>query len=375
MIRICLLALSLGIVLAAPDSAMAQPKPIKVLFLGDKGHHHPDERFRQWMPALASRGIHVTYTDEVSALNPKLLADYHGLLIYANTARIEPAQETALLDFVRGGKGLIAVHCASYCFLNSPKYTELVGAQFQKHGTGTFQTVVAAPEHPVMWGFSGFASWDETYVHTKHNEKERTVLEWRMEGSTKEPWTWVRSHEKGRVFYTAWGHDERTWSHPGFQNLIERGIRWATGNDPAAAGDFRSEPSFPIPEMTPHRTDVQRFEYLDVGKSIPNYTPSATWGVQGEAFSRMQKPLPAEQSQKHLVTPKGFHAELFACEKELGEGKPICMTWDERGRLWVALTLDYPNQLQPFGRGHDRIVVCEDTTGAGKADKVTVFAE
>src|SRR5262249_49553872 len=61
-------------------------------------------------------------------------------------------------------------------------------------------------------------------------------------------------------------------------------------------------------------------------------------------------------------------------EKLLG-GKPICMTWDEKGRLWAAITADYPNRLQPRGKGNDRIVIVEDTKGAGLADKVTVFAE
>ena len=28
-------------------------------------------------------------------------------------------------------------------------------------------------------------------------------------GSGREPWTWVRMHGTGRVFYTAYGHDER----------------------------------------------------------------------------------------------------------------------------------------------------------------------
>src|SRR5439155_5737861 len=116
---------------------------------------------------------------------------------------------------------------------------------------------------------------------------------------------------------------------------------------------------FPVPEMTPKRTDVKPFEYVDVGKRIPNYTPSRTWGVQGEPFSKMQVPLPPEESQKRLVTPVGFHVELFVSEKELGGGKPICMNWDERGRLWVALTYDYPNALQPAEQGHDRIVICE----------------
>ena len=51
------------------------------------------------------------------------------------------------------------------------------------------------------------------------------------------------------------------------------------------------------------------------------------------------------------------------------------MNWDERGRLWVAETVDYPNELQPAGQGRDRIVICEDTDGDGEADKFTVFAE
>ena len=52
---------------------------------------------------------------------------------------------------------------------------------------------------------------------------------------------------------------------------------------------------------------------------------------------------------KHIVIPEGFHVELFAAEPDIG-GKPICMTWDERGRLWVCETVDYPNELQPARR-------------------------
>jgi putative membrane-bound dehydrogenase-like protein len=349
-------------------------KPLKILFLGDNGHHQPAERFRQLQPILAKRGIDLTYTEKVEALNPKVLAGYDGLVIYANTTRISPEQEKALLDFVESGKGLIPLHCASYCFLNSPKYVALVGAQFKSHGTGTFHTTIAEPGHPIMKGLTGFESWDETYVHTKHNEKGRTVLEYRVEGSTKEPWTWVRTEGKGRVFYTAWGHDQRTWSNPGFHALVERGIRWATGKDPSVVPTPQVEAPFPLPEMTPLRKDVKPFEYVNVGKKIPNYTPSRTWGTQAEPMSMMQKPLPPDESIKHMSVPKGFHVELFASEKDLG-GKPICMNWDERGRLWVALTYDYPNELQPAGKGRDRIVICEDTDGDGKADKFTVFAE
>ena len=201
--------------------------PLKVLFLGDRGHHEPADRAAQITPVLAGRGIEVTYTERLDDLNPETLAKYDALLIYANINEITPAQEKALLDYVEGGGAFVPVHCASYCFLNSPRYIALVGAQFLRHGTGEFETKVVDPSHPIMKGFEPFRTWDETYVHHKHNEKDRHVLQVRAEGNAEEPWTWVRTQGKGRVFYTAYGHDGRTWQNPGFHDLLERGIRWA----------------------------------------------------------------------------------------------------------------------------------------------------
>jgi putative membrane-bound dehydrogenase-like protein len=353
--------------LSVPCAVTEDAKPIKVLFLGDNGHHRPADRFRQLQPVLARRGIELTYTDNPDALNAALLAGYDGLIVYANTTRITPQQEKALLDFVEGGKGFIPLHCASYCFLNSPRYIDLVGAQFLRHGTDTFRTTIALPDHPVMRGFKGFESWDETYVHTKHNEKDRTVLEYREDQGRREPWTWVRTQGKGRVFYTAWGHDERTWGNPGFHNLVERGIRWAVGRDPAVVRPYDGKPA-----MTPKRTDVKPFEYVEA--RVPFYPSGRQWGVTGEPFHQMQKPLEPAESIKHFVTPVDFEVQLFAAEPDLG-GKPISMNWDERGRLWVVVTVDYPNNKQPPGKGHDRIVICEDTKGTGRADKFTVFAD
>ncbi len=379
-----LLIVLAGLLFSGLPVAVEDAKPIKILFLGDDGHHRPADRFRDLQPVLAQRGIELTYTESAADLNPRTLAGYDGLMIYANTTRITPEQEKALLDFVEQGKGFIPLHCASYCFLNSPKYVALVGAQFLKHGTGIVHTTIAQPEHLVMKGFKGFSSWDETYVHTKHNERARVVLEYREENGVKEPWTWVRTQGKGRVFYTAWGHDERTWTQPGFLTLVERGVRWTTGRDPSVVSNESTpialslfQKPFTAPEMTALRKDVKPFEYVDVGKKIPNYTPrSRAWGVQGEPFNMMQKPLSPEESLKHMVVPKGFRVQLFASEADFGGGKPIFMNWDERGRLWVGLTYDYPNELQEGpGRGHDRIVICEDTDGDGKADKFTVFAE
>jgi putative membrane-bound dehydrogenase-like protein len=335
--------------------------------VGDDGHHQPAARFKQLQPVLAARGIALTYTDKATDLNPKTLAGYDGLIVYANTDKISPDQEKALLDYVESGKGFIPLHCASYCFLSSPKYVDLVGAQFRSHGTGVFRTKIVAPDHPIMKGFRGFESWDETYVHHRHNDKDRTVLEYRVDGDVREPWTWVRTEGKGRVFYTAWGHDERTWSQPGFQNLVERGIRWAVGKDPSVVPAYSDGP-----EMTTIAKDVKPFRYVPA--NVAFYPPATGAGITSTPPKQMQLPLEPDESMKHMVHPTDFEVRLFAAEPQLG-GKPICMNWDERGRLWVAVTVDYPNELKPAGQGRDKIVICEDTDGDGKADKFTVFAD
>ncbi|HVX10593.1 MAG TPA: PVC-type heme-binding CxxCH protein [Pirellulales bacterium] len=351
-------------------SAVDETSRIRVLFLGDQGHHRPSDRFRQIQPVLARRGIDVTYTENAADLRPETLGQYDAVLLYANIDRIEPEQEKALLEYVAAGHGFVPLHCASYCFRNSPRIVELIGAQFSRHGTGVFSETVARPDDPLMQGYAGFESWDETYVHHMHTEKDRTVLSYRVDAEGREPWTWVRTHGQGRVFYTAWGHDQRTWGHQGFQNLLDRGIRWAVGRDPAAAGSYPPLAA-ELLETTPKRDDVEPFEYVKA--NVPFYPPSERWGTIGEPITKMQKPLGPAESQKHLVTPVGFEAQLFAAEPDIA--KPIAMNWDERGRLWIAETFDYPNELQPEGQGRDRIKICTDTDGDGRADKFTVFAD
>ncbi len=366
-------------------------KPIKVMFLGDQGHHRPSDFFRAIQGPMSKFGIEVTYSEDLKGtLEASTLAKYDALLVYANTDDLPAPQEKALLEYVESGKGFVPVHCASYCFRNSQAYVDLVGAQFQEHGAQRFETSLVNRDHPILKNFSGFESWDETYIHTKHNTKDRVVLEERRRGklapnTTGEPWTWVRTQGKGRIFYTAWGHNMDTWSNPGFQNLLARGITWSTNGDPTKLPEYRDPNIFERPEMTPARKDVAQFTFADVGKEIPNYTPGAKWGTQEEPKSTMQNPLSVAESVKHYITPQDFQVDVWATEKDSVDGpsneayaglagKPIAMTWDHRGRLWLCETLDYPNELQPRGKGRDRIRICEDTNRDGKADKFTVFA-
>ncbi len=308
------------------------------------------------MPLLAStlskEGISFTYTENPADLNADNLDKYDGLMIYANHEQITPEQETSLLDFVDKGRGFIPVHCASFCFQNSPKYIELVGGQFMKHGTDSFTTSIIKKDHVIVNTLDEFSTWDETYVHDKM-AKDITVLMERVEGDHHEPWTWIKEHGKGRVFYTAYGHDERTWSNPGFQQLMKEGILWAVGDEAKTKWEkFRKE----IPALV----------YRDA-EGIPNYE-------KRNPAPKFQEPLSPEESAKLIQVPVGFDLQLFASEPDIIN--PIAMEWDEKGRLWVIETVDYPNTVRDDkGVGDDRIKICEDTDGDGKADKFTVFAE
>jgi glucose/arabinose dehydrogenase/uncharacterized cupredoxin-like copper-binding protein len=101
-----------------------------------------------------------------------------------------------------------------------------------------------------------------------------------------------------------------------------------------------------------------------------------------EVVEQNKKPLAREQavdnsypaSASQFTLPKGYAINLFASEKDFPVEKPVSMSFDSKGRLWVATMPTYP-QYYPGVPPSDKIVVLEDTDGDGKADKHTVFAD
>jgi len=329
------------------------PSKLNVLMLGDDSHHRPAVMHRVVGEALKKQEIDLTYTTDVRDLNAQNLKLYDCVLVYRDTGDLPTENETALLGWIESGRGLVAVHCASHCFRNSAKYTSLVGGRFDRHDTGVFRAKIIDAQHPAMKDVASFESWDETYLHNEVSA-DRRVLMVREHAGGYEPYTWVRRQGEGRVYYTALGHDERTWREPGYIQLLAAGIRWAAGRVPDA---------IPTPEFT------------DAGEGLPNYVAGQKWGTEADRIRRMPLPLSPADSLTRLHMPEGFRAELFAAEPDIV--KPIAMAFDARGRLWVAESLDYPNTLRenPHENGLDRIKICEDTDGDGRADRFTVFAE
>jgi uncharacterized protein len=346
-IAICLTATLLIAAIVKEDSA---PRRLELLFLGHKSKHHNSELLADiFTKEYFKDGINITYTTDPDDLNENTLEKYDGLVLYANYDTISASQEKALLNFVKGGKGFIPIHCASYCFRNSPEVVEMIGGQFKRHKYETFPAVIVKADHPVMQGVPAFTTTDETYVHDKISDKIEVLSE-RVEGDHREPYTWVRNYGEGRIFYTAYGHDEHTFNNKDFLRLVRNGIFWAVGEKAAS-----QLAALQIPD--PKYTEAD----------IPNYE-------RRDPAPKLQEPMAPNQSMLLTQVPVDFELELFASEPDIIN--PIYMNWDERGRLWVIETVDYPNTVkEDKEQGDDRIKILEDTNGDGKADKFTLFAD
>jgi len=81
--------------------------------------------------------------------------------------------------------------------------------------------------------------------------------------------------------------------------------------------------------------------------------------------------LSPQEAIAKMTVPQGFSVELVASEPDVVN--PVAMTFDERGRIWITESLEYPRKTP--GPGRDRVKILEDTDGDGKADKFSIFAE
>lgn len=155
----------------------------------------------------------------------------------------------------------------------------------------------------------------------------------------------------GKVVSQEFGADEKAWTPEFAQSVREKLLR-------AVGKDRRSQWEFFLTQRVPEKREKSEW--------VANYEK------RPEPLT-FQKPMSVKASMQRTQVPIDMRLELFAAEPEIA--KPIAFAWDERGRLWVAETRDYPHGVTPGGEGNDEIKICEDTDGDGKADKFTVFAD
>jgi putative heme-binding domain-containing protein len=107
----------------------------------------------------------------------------------------------------------------------------------------------------------------------------------------------------------------------------------------------------------------------------------ASFGAQ---VARAQNPAPVEDvssfpprsaalEQKALHVPPGFEIQLVASEPAIH--KPLNLAFDDRGRLWVTDTVEYPYPARPGTKPRDSVKVLSNFQSDGRAGTIETFAD
>jgi putative heme-binding domain-containing protein len=84
-------------------------------------------------------------------------------------------------------------------------------------------------------------------------------------------------------------------------------------------------------------------------------------------------PRTPEEERRLFQLPEGFEAQLVAAEPDIH--KPLNIAFDDRGRLWVSDTLEYPYAASADKKPRDTVKILDDFGPDGRARKVTTFAD
>ncbi|MBO0935370.1 c-type cytochrome [Fibrella sp. HMF5335] len=109
------------------------------------------------------------------------------------------------------------------------------------------------------------------------------------------------------------------------------------------------------------------------GQTAPADTAKTRFG--GGDFDehiRKSDPRSPEAERAGFVLPPGFEINLFASEPLIG--KPLNISFDARGRMWITQSGEYPFAAKA-GKGTDRILILEDRNHDGRADSVTTVLD
>lgn len=100
---------------------------------------------------------------------------------------------------------------------------------------------------------------------------------------------------------------------------------------------------------------------------------SKTSGPNFAENIRPTEPRSPQDELAGLIVPEGFEITLFASEPDID--KPMNLTFDAKGRMWVTQSFEYPFPTANGVKSTDKITILEDTDNDGKADKFTVVSD
>ncbi len=256
---------------AAPDKAPVKAgKPRKVLVWGHVWTHQPNPFAEQALEILSAKtgAFEAVVSDDPRLLLGDSLPRFDALVMnniherdpflpddFAKldqeqkeaAKKFDAAVKASILEFVRGGKGIVGIHAATAAFQKWPEYGEMMGGYYGGHIYEDVAIKLDDPQHPVNACFDGkpWSIKDEIYISREpySRKKLRILLSLDLEQMPdpgKRPdkdyaVSWVRQYGEGRVFYTTLGHAAETYWNPLFLEHVLAGIQFAIGELPADA--------------------------------------------------------------------------------------------------------------------------------------------
>jgi type 1 glutamine amidotransferase len=240
-----LLALQAG---AAAGVARAEPGGPRVLYVTEaRGYRHPvlpeSEAILRRLAGEHGFELTVAHAAE-TAITPAALARLDVIVFYTTgELPLAEAQKSALLEFVRGGKGFVGLHSASDTFHRWPAYAELLGGRFRNHPwTQDDEVTVRVDDrtHPVTRHLPATLRLTEEIYQIAgfRPERSRVLVSLDTEATRMDkpgivneafPLVWWHPYGAGRVFYSALGHRPEVWRSAWYQTMVARAIRWAAG--------------------------------------------------------------------------------------------------------------------------------------------------
>jgi len=152
--------------------------------------------------------------------------------------------EESLINYVKGGGGLMVVHGAIVMQNNSMPFSEMCGGSFDYHPKQQKVTLeLVEPDHPLVAAFDGkaFVHVDEPYLFNKAYEKKnfRPLLYMdtdKLEGKKKpiedniRYVSWIKKHGKGRVFYVSPSHNAQSFEDVRLLKFYLDGAQYVLGD-------------------------------------------------------------------------------------------------------------------------------------------------
>ena len=237
---------------AAPDKAPAKPQKPRKLLVFSRITGFPHKSVPWGAEALRvigekSGAYTAVLSNDPAMFDKDKLSQFDAVAFNNNCGN--PVQDTQrrnnLLEFVADGRGLVGIHCAAH--IDWPEFIEMLGGWSVNHPWNAGSTItlrIEEPSHPLtkMFGGPTYRHTDEIFQFDRYSRARQRVLisidtkrtDMTVPGIVRQDGdfglAWIRSHGKGRVFYSEFGHQQDVYWRPVILEHYLAGIQYALGD-------------------------------------------------------------------------------------------------------------------------------------------------